>query len=124
MCETVNEQQCRTVQDTVNENVCETVNEQVRKPPNSSHDCRSINDQFQECNTVYDEVCESAQPSYGGSGNGGSIGSFGRGGAAGGSAAGAQSGYGAAQAPACRQVPRQECRNVPRQECRLDLINQ
>ena len=51
-CETVNEQQCRTVQDTVNENVCETVQEQ-------------------QCNTVYDEVCDSAQPSYGNGGSGG-----------------------------------------------------
>ena len=31
VCETVNEQQCRTVQDTVNENVCETVQEQVEQ---------------------------------------------------------------------------------------------
>ena len=51
----------------------------------------------QVCNTVYEEVCEAAQPTYAG----------GRGGASG--------GYGAAKAPACRQVPRQECKNVPKQ---------
>ena len=27
------------------------------------------------------------------------------------------SGYGAAAAPACRQVPRQECQNIPRKQC-------
>ena len=41
------------------------------------------------CNTVYEEVCEAAQPTYGG----------GRGGHG-----GASGGYGAAKAPACRQV--------------------
>ena len=48
---------------------------------------------------MYQQVCESAQPQYGGRG-------------------GAGAGYGAAAAAACRQVPKQECRAVPRQECR------
>ena len=43
---------------------------------------------FQVCNTVYEEVCEAAQPTYGGAGGAG----------------GASGGYGAAKAPACRQV--------------------
>ena len=78
---------------------------------------------------MYEEVCEAAQPTYGG----------GRGGHG-----GASGGYGAAKAPACRQVlvdftywrhfinqlllaftislrsrqvPRQECKNVPKQVC-------
>ena len=59
----------------------------------------------QVCNTVYEEVCEAAQPTYAG----------GRGGAG-----GASGGYGAAKAPACRQVPRQECKNVPKQVKHLD----
>ena len=45
-------------------------------------------DKSQVCNTVYEEVCEAAQPTYGGAGGAG----------------GASGGYGAAKAPACRQV--------------------
>ena len=52
---------------------------------------RPTNENVQVCNTVYEEVCEAAQPTYAG----------GRGGGAG----GASGGYGAAKAPACRRVP-------------------
>ena len=55
---------------------------------------RPTNENVQVCNTVYEEVCEAAQPTYAG----------GRGGGAGG-AGGASGGYGAAKAPACRRVP-------------------
>ena len=62
-------------------------------------------DLLQVCNTVYEEVGDSAQPSYNGNG-GGALDSYG---------AAAPDEYGAAAAPLCRQEERQQCSTVPSQ---------
>ena len=71
---------------------------------------RSRNESEQVCNTVYEEVCDSAQPSYNG---GGASDSYG---------AAAPDEYGAAAAPLCRQEERQQCSTVPSQVLKIFYV--
>ena len=64
-------------------------------------------DLSQVCNTVYEEVCEAAQPTYGGAGGAG----------------GASGGYGAAKAPACRQVSLSFLHNLCGKKGRVPSVN-
>ena len=105
-CQTVTRNECRTVYDTEYEQVDTDSLESALET--KSEECQYEKQELvslfvptQECTTVYDEVCDSAIPSYG---LDNSL-----------SSASAVDSYGSSAAAPCRSVPRSECSTVPRQ---------